>query len=207
MSSLSAPHPLTYPAAIIRKHSPCGYTDYKSYKDWLRDEFVFRCIYCLTRELWNSGGHGYFSVDHIKPQRHHPELKFIYSNLVYSCNRCNSAKRDTFLRKNPELLCTCTNITCLDTGVLEAINHDGQYIIDLLSLNYYLLIEERRRILMLYQHYISGRLSISDYCSFFGYPSDLPNLSSKKPHGGTLASSNHMCHYDLKEANLLPECY
>jgi hypothetical protein len=26
----------------IRKHSPSGYEDYRSYKDWLRDEFTFR---------------------------------------------------------------------------------------------------------------------------------------------------------------------
>jgi hypothetical protein len=27
-------------------------TDYESYRPWLRDEFAFRCVYCLTRETW-----------------------------------------------------------------------------------------------------------------------------------------------------------
>ncbi len=33
-----------------RIHGPDGYTNYTSYKDWLRDEFEFRCVYCLNRE-------------------------------------------------------------------------------------------------------------------------------------------------------------
>src|ERR1700682_3612702 len=35
-----------------RKHGPAGYTNYEEYKPWLRDEFTFRCVYCLERELW-----------------------------------------------------------------------------------------------------------------------------------------------------------
>jgi hypothetical protein len=40
-------------APHVRKHGPSGYVRYQSYKDWLRDEFAFRCVYCLERE---SGG-------------------------------------------------------------------------------------------------------------------------------------------------------
>ena len=43
----------TYPRSRhIRRHGPHGYRDYRSYKPWLRDEFAFRCVYCL----WRSGG-------------------------------------------------------------------------------------------------------------------------------------------------------
>jgi hypothetical protein len=33
-----------------RRHGPLGYTDYKVFKPWLRDEFSFYCVFCLVRE-------------------------------------------------------------------------------------------------------------------------------------------------------------
>jgi hypothetical protein len=39
-----------------RRHGPQGYADYKHYKPWLRDEFSFRCVYCLCRETWLPDG-------------------------------------------------------------------------------------------------------------------------------------------------------
>lgn len=43
---------LAYPAnSHERRHGPLGYVDYKSYKPWLRDEFTFRCVYCLGAKL------------------------------------------------------------------------------------------------------------------------------------------------------------
>jgi len=36
----------------VRRHGPCGYGDVESYRPWLRDEFTFRCLYCLFREQW-----------------------------------------------------------------------------------------------------------------------------------------------------------
>ena len=46
-----------YPrSALIRRHGPRGYADYVSYKPWLRDEFLFRCVYCLSRERWKPEG-------------------------------------------------------------------------------------------------------------------------------------------------------
>jgi hypothetical protein len=50
-----------------RRHGPLGYVDYKSLKPWLRDEFTFRCAYCLWRENWCADGDGSFGVDHLRP--------------------------------------------------------------------------------------------------------------------------------------------
>ena len=48
-----------YPSSpYTRRHGPCGYSDHTSYKPWLRDEFTFRCVYCLARERWRHDGHG-----------------------------------------------------------------------------------------------------------------------------------------------------
>jgi hypothetical protein len=49
-----------------RRHAPSGYAKYESYRPWLRDEFIFRCVYCLKREQW---GHvtSEFDIDHFQP--------------------------------------------------------------------------------------------------------------------------------------------
>src|SRR5947207_2182032 len=87
--------PFRYPATPhVRKHAPAGYADYTSYKPWLRDEFEFRCVYCLQREMWSRDRDASFSVDHVAPQSQAPELIGVYDNLVYACLRCNSARQD-----------------------------------------------------------------------------------------------------------------
>jgi hypothetical protein len=42
-----------------RKHGPAGYGNYEAYRDWLRDEFSFRCAFCLMRESWLRGTAGF----------------------------------------------------------------------------------------------------------------------------------------------------
>ena len=50
-----------YPSAPhVRHHGPQGYLDYKHYKPRLRDDFSFRCVYCLCRETWFPDGEAYF---------------------------------------------------------------------------------------------------------------------------------------------------
>ncbi len=36
---------------LERIHGPAGYSTYESFRPWLRDEFTFRCVYCLKREM------------------------------------------------------------------------------------------------------------------------------------------------------------
>ena len=55
--------PFDYPAPHLRRHGPMGYADYASYRPWLRDEFSFRCVYCLLREQWGRV-RGLFDLDH-----------------------------------------------------------------------------------------------------------------------------------------------
>jgi hypothetical protein len=84
--------PFTYPAAPhVRRHGPQGYADHASYRPWLRDEFTFRCVYCLLREQWGRVS-ATFDIDHFLPVAHHPELAATYDNLLYSCATCNVGK-------------------------------------------------------------------------------------------------------------------
>ena len=50
-----------------RLHGPRGYTHVEVYRDWLRDEFSYRCAYCLMRETWLRGSSG-FQIDHCIPR-------------------------------------------------------------------------------------------------------------------------------------------
>jgi 5-methylcytosine-specific restriction endonuclease McrA len=81
-----------YPATqLVRIHGPLGYHDFGSFRAWLRDEFAFRCIYCLSREQWGRVA-GEFDLDHFVPQQTEPARALEYDNLVYACRRCNLAK-------------------------------------------------------------------------------------------------------------------
>ena len=81
-----------YPATrLVRIHGPLGYTGYESYRAWLRDEFAFRCVYCLSREHWGRVS-GEYDLDHFVPQKTDPARKAEYDNLGYACRRCNLTK-------------------------------------------------------------------------------------------------------------------
>src|SRR5581483_1459836 len=82
----------TYPAQPhVRRHGPQGYADYPSYRPWLRDEFTFRCVYCLVREQWGRVRRT-FDIDHFLPVAQHPDEGTNYDNLLYSCATCNASK-------------------------------------------------------------------------------------------------------------------
>lgn len=88
-----------------RRHGPSGYAAYESYRPWLRDEFDFRCVYCLKRETWGQVT-GEFELDHFSPQSISPHLRVDYVNLVYACQRCNSIKGRKTVADPFTLLCS-----------------------------------------------------------------------------------------------------
>ena len=55
-----------------RRHGPANYAAYESYRPWLRDEFDFRCVYCLKRETWGQVTFE-FELDHFEPQSLNPQ--------------------------------------------------------------------------------------------------------------------------------------
>ena len=86
--------PFDYPTMpYVRRHGPSGYQRAEGYRPWLRDEFAFRCVYCLTREVWGPF-RGQFAIDHFLPVALRPDLALEYDNLLYSCTACNAVKND-----------------------------------------------------------------------------------------------------------------
>src|SRR4051794_14515518 len=86
--------PFDYPdQPHVRQHGPQGYAQVDSYRPWLRDEFSFRCIYCLDREKWQNHL-GKFALEHFLPLSRHAEQELNYDNLVYACVSCNLIKAE-----------------------------------------------------------------------------------------------------------------
>ncbi len=75
--------PFNYPLRPhVRRHGPREYVDYLSFRPWLRDEFSFRCVYCLLREQWGRV-RGSFDIDHLQPAVVDASRTLDYANLLY----------------------------------------------------------------------------------------------------------------------------
>jgi hypothetical protein len=191
-----------------RRHEPRGYLDYRSFKPWLRDEFHFRCLYCLWRETWSADGDSAFSVDHVKPRVTHPHLNCDCSNLLYVCCRCNTLKQDVSLPLDPCEDGWAKHLQVGDNGVVQPLSKTGEELIEACRLNRATLVEARRTVLE-----ILAMLRATDTANarsllqrYLGFPDNLPMLSRLRPPGGNgrpngIASS----FYERRERGELPE--
>ena len=160
-----------------RRHGPLGYASYESYRPWLRDEFDFRCLYCLKRETW---GHvtGEFDLDHFEPQSVNPLRRLDYLNLVYACRRCNSVKRDQTVG-DPFNLLHSGNVAVRLDGSLQASDPETRRLILQLDLNSPRLKMWRNMWVRIVT--LAEKQDADLYCQLVGFPNDLPNLSKLEP--------------------------
>lgn len=159
-----------------RRHGPAGYARYESYRPWLRDEFVFQCVYCLKRESWGQVV-GEFELDHFKPQALFPEQALNYENLVYACARCNATKGscqidDPFHQLHQNSI-MCSNYIL--TGSTEA----ARRIIQILDLNSPMMIRWRRLFVSIVD--LAAKNDPNLFQMLVGLPDTLPNLSRLRP--------------------------
>jgi len=200
------PEPYAYPTAPhVRRHGPGGWTDYQKYRPWLRDEFAFRCVYCLDREVWRDMRER-LHIDHFQPQALRPGLKCEYTNLLYLCPACNGLKRDSIL-PDP---CKVALGDCLHVhpdGRIEASSAEGERLVDVLALDEPTTRRRRRLIL-------GAILSLAEtnwpvFVEWMGYPEDLPDLSDKKctPPSNSKPEGVAGSHYERKHNGALPEVY
>jgi HNH endonuclease len=186
-----------------RRHGPANYAAYERYRPWLRDEFDFRCAYCLKRETWGQVT-GEFELDHFEPQSLNPKLSLDYLNLVYACRRCNAVKRDQTVADPLRLLRT-TRTTLLPDGSLQAHDHDTQRLIRQLDLNSPKLKSWRvmwMRIVALAQASETGL-----YLQLVGFPDDLPDLRKLKPPLNTRKEGLEHCWFARRQRGDLPAEY
>ncbi len=176
------------PAPHRRRHAPRGYGDYGSYKPWLRDEFAFRCAFCLVRERWYPDGSKSFGIDHLQPRQRAPHLICAYENLVYSCPTCNAAKQDAWPILDPCRVAYGAHLRVHDDGTIDGLTPDGRRLIDILRLDSPSRTTFRAKQLALVRYLTSKPASDRWAARLLGdllaFPDDLPDLADLRPPGG-----------------------
>jgi hypothetical protein len=160
-----------------RRHGPAGYASYKRFRPWLRDEFDFRCVYCLKREKWGQVT-GEFDIDHFEPQRINPKAPIDYLNLVYACRRCNLVKLDQAVAV-PFPLLDMDSAAVLADGTILAQNDAVRRLILQLDLNSPTLRSWRvmwMRIVALAEEYDQDLFE-----RLVSLPDELPDLIALRP--------------------------
>jgi hypothetical protein len=187
-----------------RRHGPQGYADYESYRPWLRDEFAFRCVYCLLREQWGRV-RGTFDIDHFLPVVQHPEQEQTYENLLYSCATCNAAKGSRVI-PDPSQVLIEGDVRVDEDGTIQARTRAARRLIRVLGLD----DPEYTEFRLLWTGIVSLAASCDPdlYRRLMGFPDDLPHLARLRPPGGnTRPGGVRTSHFSRKKAGRLPETY
>lgn len=201
---MNLPGPFVYPVKPhVRRHGPRGYSQYRQYRNWLRDEFSFRCIYCLRRETWLTLKKDY-EIDHFFPKSKHFSVQRDYDNLVYACSQCNGTKATNYL-PSPETVAYGSCLSVDENGEIHPLNGDGITIIEALYLDGIRYTEMRRRILDTISEAPLGGKTLQ-WC--LGFPDPLPNLSDEtEPKENTRPAGIWDSHYERNRRGELPKYY
>lgn len=198
-------HPYHYPSGTSgRIHGPAGYKDYRDFRPWLDDEFLFRCVYCLKRQQWAPTD--IWAVDHLVPQSEDSDRTHDYNNLVLSCQWCNGRKLAADVPDPGES--PYGNCLAVDrmTGDVSPLNDEGAILIRILKLNHPKQVQTRQ------VHLRSLRIIAEadpDYWKYLmGFPKNLPDLSRKQkrlPNGNSRPEGIAESCYERKRRGVLPE--
>lgn len=181
MRNIMSAEPYVYPdKPLVRKHDPKGYRTVESYRDWLRDDFNYRCPFSLIRETWVSEKE--FEIDHLKPRVTHPDLVLTYENLVYVYHVCNNTKGAREL-PDPSEVCLSECLEVLPDGKIIHKNEDGRIIVRTLRLDGPIHTQLREKWIWLYQKALSDQELME---RLFGVTRNKPDLTSKRPPSGGL---------------------
>lgn len=186
-----------------RLHAPAGYKIYESYRPWLRDEFNFRCAYCLKRETWGQVT-GEYELDHFEPQSSTPHRRLDYLNLVYSCRRCNSVKLDQVVN-DPFQLLYLENVVTLSDGSLRTQDSETEQLILQLDLNSPRL--KSWRIMWLRIVALAEGHNKDLYYQLVGFPENLPDLNKLKPPTNHRKEGIEQSWFARRERDDLPDSY
>jgi hypothetical protein len=202
------PEPYAYPTKPhTRRHGPSGWKDYRRYREWLRDEFSFRCVYCLEREVWREMREP-MHIDHFEPQAIRKDLKAEYTNLLYACPACNGLKSDTIL-PDPCAVALGNSLQIYEDGRIEAKNNnpEGQTLIDELALDDSLTVARRRRMVGMLRTLAEVNWPI--FVEWMRYPKNLPILDDKqnKPPCNDKPEGVAQSHFERKRRGELPDVY
>jgi hypothetical protein len=156
-----------------RRHGPGGYKHYGQYRDWLRDDFEFRCVFCLCRETW-SMMEASWDIDHCIPRAIDARLALVYGNLLYTCHRCNNTKR-AHVFPNPCEVAYAEHLIVGEDGSIAGKTDEGRRIIRLMKLDSPSANRARRLYIMIEHTFAGDPLK---YRLWMGYPHELPDIES-----------------------------
>jgi hypothetical protein len=212
---MKLPDPFAYPREPHRrKHGPMGYRRYSMYRQWLRDEWSFRCAYCLTRERWRTRRRDW-SRDHFEARKHRPDLALEYDNLVHACGACNGVKSTQHL-PDP---CTAGYGELVKVDEYGRIHprkgreREGRELIHKMQLDDpemdALRKDVRTRIKAALELGLNRSTARELLKCCLGYPDDLPDLSQEQPPGGNRRPEGlQQSYFELsKKPGGLPDYY
>ena len=172
--------PFDYPdRPHVRRHGPRGYQQPASFRPWLRDDFSFRCVFCLRREQWDRASS--LEVEHFLPSGRFPNQRLNYHNLFYACSRCNSAKGDRAI-DDPSRTLLSGNVVVGEDGRIIGQSDEARRLITALRLNSAEAVHYRRlwiEIVAMARQFAPDLLH-----TLMQLPDDLPDLSRLKPPDG-----------------------
>lgn len=208
MARRLVPEPYAYPSTPhTRRHGPAGWSDYQRYRPWLRDEFTFRCVYCLEREVWRDMRVG-MHIDHFQPQKLRPDLASDYTNLLYLCQACNGLKR-AWILPDPSALALGKCLRVLKDGRIEAIDNsqEGKLLIEKLALDQPPATNRRRMIIGTILSFAEHDWSM--FVEWMQYPDDLPDLRDVRntPPSNSKLEGLAQSFQERKRRGELPEVY
>lgn len=127
-------------------------SEYEDYRPYLCRDFDYRCAYCLRHEFFFGGGEA-GEIDHHRPRHLFPALTAEYSNLYWSCRKCNAVKGGKWpsaeqMENGIRFLDPCVedhddHWTVQADGTLEPLTLVGRYTIQQIRLDGPTLIEFR----------------------------------------------------------------
>lgn len=197
-------HPFSYPVQpIVRRHGPRGYRDLESFRPWLRDDFCFRCVFCLRREVWDRPTS--MHIDHFRPTRDAQSERSEYDNLLYACSRCNLVKSSqTTPDPGQEFLSDRVQVT--EQGEIATFDVNALRLIAQLRLNSPEMVHFRR----LWIEIVAMAQSVDEKLTKYllGFPDDLPNLRLlSPPQGNDRPEGVEQSYWAQRERHELPETY
>jgi hypothetical protein len=187
-----------------RRHGPQGYASAVQFREWLRDEFAFRCVYCLEREQWVHRT-GHFHAEHFQPVALRPDLDLEYDNLVYACHVCNAIKQDRAV-PNPLRVLLDGEVNVQPNGTLIARTKEAAKLIDLLHLNSFESRRRRRMVMRVIR--LAADHDAALLQDMLGFPDDLPDLSRlHPPQGNRRPTGVKRSHFARRTRQKLPAVY
>jgi hypothetical protein len=195
--------PFDYPTGlIVRRHAPGGYERPIGYRPWLRDEFSFRCVFCLQRETWIAGD---LQVEHFEPAALVPERILDYSNLLYACHVCNGKKGAQSI-PDPCRELTREDIALGDEGRLIGRTEAARAVIAAVGLNSKRLCKFREMWNSIIE--LARQYDPVLYSTLMSYPVLLPDLDRLRPPGGNAKPEGLDTSYRTRRLRgELPETY